>query len=70
MTVVDSEICAGRGGADSCVGDSGGPLVDSYGLCVGIVSGGFDCASPVFPGVYTEIAYFLDFIKSVTCGRY
>jgi len=50
-------ICAGEGGKDSCQGDSGGPLV-SGNILAGVVSKGFECARPGYPGVYTEIAYY------------
>ncbi|ROT74895.1 clip domain serine proteinase 1 [Penaeus vannamei] len=69
--VVDSRnICAGRGGQDSCNGDSGGPLLyldnssDQY-YVVGIVSFGVKCALPEFPGVYTKVGHFLGWIRSV-----
>ena len=56
-TVADSEICASEDGKDSCQGDSGGPLVyldSSIGepLLVGVVSYGYGCASPFWPGKF------------------
>ncbi|KAF4533005.1 hypothetical protein B566_EDAN000694 [Ephemera danica] len=59
------EICAGldEGGKDSCQGDSGGPLYLN-GVILGIVSYGNGCASPGFPGVYTEVSYFRDWITT------
>lgn len=56
-------ICAGipEGGKDSCQGDSGGPVVID-GKLVGIVSWGFGCAEPGYPGVYTNVAYFKNWI--------
>ncbi|XP_043063745.1 trypsin alpha-3 [Drosophila ficusphila] len=54
--LTDSMLCAAvRGLRDSCSGDSGGPLVYRGQVC-GIVSWGFGCASPLFPGVYTNVA--------------
>jgi secreted trypsin-like serine protease len=57
------EVCAAATGHDSCEGDSGGPLVKDFGTAsptddrlVGIVSWGYGCADPHFPGVYTEVA--------------
>lgn len=51
-------------------GDSGGPLMapnprnNKYYYAVGVVSYGFKCAEPGFPGVYTKVTAFLDFITS------
>ncbi|XP_058808150.1 trypsin-1-like [Phymastichus coffea] len=59
------EICAGYygiGGKDTCIGDSGGPLTIN-GRLAGITSWGLGCAEADFPGVYTEIAYYRDWIK-------
>ncbi|TGZ39007.1 venom protease [Temnothorax longispinosus] len=72
-TVIDDRVlCAGyaRGGKDACQGDSGGPLMTSNPqdqktqYIIGIVSYGFKCAEPGFPGVYSRVTAFLDFITS------
>lgn len=63
--ISDSMICAGfsNGGADSCQGDSGGPLVvQGTRKLVGVVSWGIGCGSPNYYGVYTEVAYFHNWI--------
>merc|ERR1711931_398312 len=63
--IADSMICAGldAGGKDSCQGDSGGPFMCGSGLD-GIVSWGYGCAQPGFPGVYTQTSYFVSWINS------
>ncbi|KAJ8669812.1 hypothetical protein QAD02_001071 [Eretmocerus hayati] len=68
----DRIICAGykQGGKDACQGDSGGPLMiprHSRFYLIGIVSNGYKCAEPGYPGVYTKITSFLDFIASNMC---
>lgn len=42
-------------------GDSGGPFVINNKL-VGIVSYGIGCAHPKHPGVYTNVAAYMDFV--------
>merc|ERR1712228_1082530 len=64
-SVYDSMICAGlpQGGKDSCQGDSGGPFMCGNQLS-GIVSWGYGCAEPGYPGVYTQTSYFIDWINN------
>jgi trypsin len=51
-------VCAAALLKDSCQGDSGGPLFWKSGsqrIQIGIVSHGFLCAIPGFPGAYSEV---------------
>ncbi|XP_063850469.1 trypsin-1-like isoform X2 [Scylla paramamosain] len=70
ISLHESHLCAGykAGGKDACQGDSGGPLVspaDESGprTCVGLVSAGQGCGRPKTPGLYTRVAWFVDWIK-------
>jgi secreted trypsin-like serine protease len=65
-------ICAGtmEGGKDSCQGDSGGPLwvrdvSGRFKMVAGITSWGSGCARPDFPGVYTRLAVFSEWVRQV-----
>ncbi|KAB7506142.1 Serine protease 56 [Armadillidium nasatum] len=67
-----SNVCAGGGKTDACQGDSGGPLVccddsKSFKNCTltGITSWGIGCATPGIPGIYTEVAYYKDWINRI-----
>jgi trypsin len=67
----DSMICAGVPDytIDTCHGDSGGPLLTLDGIQVGITSFGIGCATPLFPGVYTRVSHYQNFIREMICGH-
>ncbi|XP_017537277.2 mast cell tryptase-like [Pygocentrus nattereri] len=73
-SVTSNMICAGltEGGKDSCQGDSGGPMVikqDAGWTQVGIVSFGYNCAEPNFPGVYTRVSKYQNWINTYTSSN-
>jgi len=66
LSIIDSMLCAGlpEGGKDSCQGDSGGPLIDAQSkTLLGVVSWGIGCGRPGLPGVYTQVSYYVDWMK-------
>ncbi|KAE8573470.1 venom protease isoform X2 [Halyomorpha halys] len=69
--VEDLMLCAGgQPGKDTCQGDSGGPLQIEHKsvYCmysqIGVVSFGKGCAL-TFPGVYTRVSNYLEWIESI-----
>ncbi|CAF2572957.1 unnamed protein product [Rotaria sp. Silwood2] len=71
-SIVDlqAQFCAGilKGGKDSCQGDSGGPILQwtgNYWEQVGIVSYGYGCADPDYPGIYTRLSYYYDWMNNI-----
>ncbi|XP_052748507.1 transmembrane protease serine 9 [Galleria mellonella] len=72
--ISDNMLCAGypkTGEKDSCQGDSGGPLIterkyDKRYELIGVVSWGNGCARVGYPGVYTRVTNYLDWIRENT----
>lgn len=67
-TIFDSQICAGIAERDSCQGDSGGPFIqrNKKGIhtLIGVVSYGEGCARRKYPGVYTKVAFYMDWLEN------
>ncbi len=71
MKVTDNMLCAGEIGRDACQGDSGGPAVCKRSslyesrpsvLC-GVVSHGLGCGREGFPGIFTKVSNYIDWIE-------
>lgn len=74
--ITDNMLCAADEGQDSCQADSGGPLViqgrngdGTDDVLVGVVSWGYGCALPDFPGVYARISQAYEWINYVVCSQ-
>lgn len=62
------DLCAGvpGGGIDACQGDSGSPLtvqVEGVAVLAGVTSVGNECALPNFPGIYTRVTTYINWIR-------
>ncbi|XP_026778585.3 ovochymase-1 [Pangasianodon hypophthalmus] len=69
-----SMVCAGdvTGGVAACQGDSGSPLSCFTGKryeVAGIVSWGVGCGRAWKPGVYTRVAFYIQWINSIIDGQ-
>ena len=66
----ETMLCAWGEKRDACGGDSGGPLAfwedeTQRWLLVGIVSFGVGCGRRDYPGIYSSVAFHLDWIRSL-----
>lgn len=68
-SITPNQVCAGGvEGKDACKGDSGGPLMRTYvddtsqWYQEGIVSRGRGCGKKGYPGVYTRVARYINWI--------
>ncbi|ESO84197.1 hypothetical protein LOTGIDRAFT_229657 [Lottia gigantea] len=66
-------LCAGAsGGKDACLGDSGGPLACERGdewKLTGVVSTGYDCGNATFPGLYTRVDLYSQWIRDTIANN-
>lgn len=66
----NKQLCAGgQRGKDSCTGDSGGPLMKVRRGSVqwyieGVVSFGAICGTEGWPGIYTKVSEYVDWINN------
>jgi len=64
--IFDTQLCAGAPNRDSCQNDSGGPLVQrnkkGVHTLIGVVSYGSGCGDRHYPGVYTKVASYMDWM--------
>lgn len=67
--ITSNMMCAADDNQDSCQGDSGGPLFDADAQkLVGVVSWGYGCADPRYPGVYAQVSSQFDWIRTTICN--
>nr|CAH8859891.1 unnamed protein product [Trichobilharzia regenti] len=70
VSIQNNVICAGfaEGGKDACQFDSGGPLMcknNHQWIVSGIISFGYGCGNANYPGVYTRVSDYIDWIQGI-----
>ncbi|CAL8118290.1 unnamed protein product [Orchesella dallaii] len=69
MGITDHMMCAGEVGHDSCQGDSGGPAAckkrtNGTAVLCGIISHGHGCGRAGYPGIYTRMSHYVEWIEN------
>jgi trypsin len=68
-SIDNTMLCAARAGKDACQGDSGGPIFvkcpNGADVLVGLVSWGYGCADPRYPGVYARMSAVSSFMEGI-----
>jgi len=71
--IVSTMPCADGDRKDTCQGDSGGPLFltteSGNKVLVGVTSFGYGCAVDDYPGIYTRVSSYIDWICQETGGE-
>jgi trypsin len=61
---INSIFCASSKGKDACQGDSGSPAYEARTkVFMGLVSTGYGCGNPAYPGMYIMISKYLPYIR-------
>ena len=72
--ITDKHVCAGAPGKGICFGDSGGPLMvkapnrSGY-IQIGIATAVQVCGDPAFPGVFTRVSPYKDWVARKISGQ-
>lgn len=71
VTLRSTQLCAGgEARKDSCNGDSGGPLMTTFRndsgqwYVEGVVSFGTQCGTQGWPGIYTRVSDYIEWIRN------
>ncbi|MFP2960996.1 trypsin-like serine protease [Myxococcus sp. 1LA] len=70
--ITGAQLAAAAPGKDSCFGDTGGPLSvlkDGTRVFAGLISWGYLCADPSFPGMHTRVSSYADWVDVMWFGR-
>ncbi|XP_050544565.1 venom protease-like isoform X2 [Daktulosphaira vitifoliae] len=65
-TISENMLCAGTERKNACQGDSGGPLtlsIKNQYYLIGITSFGFKCVGSGYPGVFTRVTEYIEWIR-------